>query len=57
MARRIYRELGQQAKDVAIPVETAPGEVAQVDFGFAGWRWDPDTGRRRKSWVFVMVLG
>lgn len=57
MVQRIRRELGPRAKDVAIPVETAPGEVAQVDFGFAGWRWDPATGRRRKSWVFVMVLG
>ena len=35
----------------------AAGEVAQVDFGFAGWRRDPDTGGQRKSWVFVMVLG
>ncbi len=57
MVQRIRRELGPQAKDVAIPVDTAPGEVAQVDFGFAGWRRDPDTGRQRKSWVFVMVLG
>jgi hypothetical protein len=42
---------------VVIPVETDPGEVAQVDFGYAGRLWDPDTGRLRKTWVFVLVLG
>ncbi len=57
MVRRLDRDRGPQAKDVAIPVDTVAGEVAQVDFGFGGWRWDPDTGRNRRSWVFVMVLG
>ena len=57
MVHRIRRARGPQAADVAVPVQTAAGEVAQVDFGFAGWRWDPKQGRRRKSWVFVMVLG
>ena len=57
MVARIRRERGPQASDVAVPVETGPGDVAQVDFGFAGWRWDPGTGRLRKSWVFVLVLG
>lgn len=56
-ARRIQRERGVQAEDVVIPVETAAGEVAQVDFGLAGRFFDPATGRIRKAWVFVMVLG
>jgi hypothetical protein len=34
-----------------------PGEVAQVDFGYAGKLWDPESGKLRKAWVFVMVLG
>jgi hypothetical protein len=42
---------------VAIPVVTAPGEVAQVDFGYAGKRYDPDRGVLRKTWLFVMTLG
>jgi len=54
---RLAGEAGPSADDVAIPVETAPGEVAQVDFGYAGMLWDPETGRQRKAWVFVMVLG
>jgi transposase len=45
------------AVDVAIPVDTEPGEVAQVDFGAIGKLWDPDTGRMREAYVFVLVLG
>lgn len=57
LCARLRRQQGPRAEDVAIPVVTAPGEVAQVDFGYAGKLWDPDTGRARKAWVFVMVLG
>jgi len=42
--------------DVAIPIETAPGEEAQVDFGYVGKLYDPDRGVPRKAWVFVMTL-
>jgi len=51
------RERGPVAEGVAIPVETEPGDVAQVDFGYAGYRFDPESEKLRKSWVFVMVLG
>src|SRR5690606_12162928 len=44
-------------EDVAIPVETRAGEVAQVDFGYVGYLVDPQSGKLRKAWVFVMVLG
>jgi transposase len=54
---RLDRARGPVATDVAIPVETAPGEVAQVDFGYAGKRYDPDRGILRKCWLFVMKLG
>lgn len=54
---RIDREQGPRATDVAIPVETAPGEVAQVDFVYAKKRYDPERGVLRKSWLFVMTLG
>lgn len=36
--------------------ETAPGEVAQVDFGQMGLIYDPDTGRRRKLHALVVTL-
>lgn len=57
MCRRLKIEAGPKEEDVAIPVETVPGEVAQVDFGYAGLRYDPDRGVLRKCWVFVMTLG
>jgi hypothetical protein len=46
---RLRRERRITAADVAIPVETGPGEVAQVDFGYAGKIYDPSLGRRRKA--------
>ena len=42
--------------DVAIPLETEPGEEAQVDFVYAGKVYDPDRGVLRRCWLFVMVL-
>ncbi len=58
--RRVYRrwrkQRGVRAEDVAIPVETAAGEIAQVDFGYVGHLYDAASGRRRKAWVFVLVL-
>jgi transposase len=41
---------------VCVRIETKPGEEAQVDFGYAGLTIEPATGKRRKTWVFVMVL-
>ena len=42
--------------DVAIPVTTLPGEVAQVDFFDVGKVFDPVENRSRKCWLFVMLL-
>lgn len=55
--RALRKAQGVEPTDVAIPVETAPGEVAQVDFGYVGRLYDPQTGTLRKAWCFVMVLG
>lgn len=57
MCLRLARERGPRAEDVAIPVETLPGEVAQVDFVYAGMIYDPERGVPRRAWLFVMVLG
>jgi hypothetical protein len=35
---------------------TAPGEEAQVDYGYLGAWLDPRAGRRRRVWAFSMVL-
>lgn len=54
--KRLKRARGPAASDVAIPVHTESGQQAQVDFGFVGRLVDPETGKQRKAWVFVMVL-
>lgn len=41
---------------VTIRMETPAGEEAQVDFGYAGMMHDPETGKKRKSWAFVLKL-
>lgn len=41
---------------VAIPLESEPGEEAQVDFVYAGKVYDPERGVLRRCWLFVMVL-
>lgn len=57
LCKRLKKESGVRPQDVHIRVETEPGEVAQVDFGYIGMLYDSDSGVLRKSWVFVMVLG
>ncbi|MCB9506361.1 MAG: IS21 family transposase [Myxococcales bacterium] len=55
--QRWKRERGVLASEVVIPVDTAPGEVAQVDFGYVGTLFDEQSGKLRKAWAFVMTLG
>jgi transposase len=57
LCRRLAREEGPRAEDIAIPVETEAGEVAQVDFGYAGLRYDPSSKVLRRTWLFLMTLG
>lgn len=57
LVARARRDLGPRAEDVAIPVVSAPGEVGQVDFKYAGFLRDPEKKGPRKAWIFLMVLG
>lgn len=57
MCRRLRADKGVDPSKVAIVVETKPGEVAQVDFGYVGRLYDPTQGCLRRAWCFVMVLG
>jgi transposase len=43
--------------EVVMRVETLPGEVAQVDFGYLGYLLDSERQALHKSWAFVMTLG
>lgn len=53
---RYVQKLDPSMPDVTVRVETEPGAEAQVDFGYAGKMIDPETGKVRKSWAFVMTL-
>ena len=56
MVKQLRKARGVRAQDVAIPVETMPGEIAQVDFGYVGRLFDPEQGVLRRAWAFVIVL-
>jgi transposase len=45
-----------QPPEVFVRLETAPGAVAQVDFGEVRALFDPGTQTLRRTWVFTMVL-
>lgn len=53
---RFVQHLEPKTPDVVVRVETAPGEEAQVDFGYAGYLLDPVSRNKRKAWAFVMTL-
>ena len=57
LCARIRRQRGISPEEVAIPVETEPGAVAQVDFTYVGKLYDPEQAVLRKSWLFLMSLG
>lgn len=54
--RRYVLHLEQTTPVAFVRLETPPGQEAQVDFGAAGRMIDPETGKLRKAWVFVMTL-
>lgn len=54
--RRFVNRLRPNEPEAFCRIETAPGEEAQVDFGSAGLQYDSRSGRRRKTWMFVMTL-
>lgn len=53
---RFVRKLKPKQPKTTVRVERKPGEEGQVDFGYAGYLLDPETGQRRRAWVFVMTL-
>jgi transposase len=55
--RRFVHALEPRPKpEVFVRVESKPGQQAQVDFAYAGKMLDPQTGKLRKAWAFVMTL-
>ena len=56
--KRFVRKLrGVAAPEARVVIETAPGEEAQVDYGTGPMVRDPQTGKYRRTRLFVMTLG
>jgi len=53
---RFVQRVKGHLPEATVRVERAPGEEGQVDFGYAGWMIDPETGQLRRTWAFVMTL-
>jgi transposase len=59
LKRWIAANLPEQALRSKVTVlgdDPAPGQEAQIDYGYLGMWLDPLGGRRRRVWGFVMVL-
>lgn len=55
---RFVRKLrGAQIPQARVVIVTAPGEEAQVDYGTGPMVRDPQTGKYRRTRLFVMTLG
>ena len=50
------RNWGRRRVRTVRMADTAPGEVAEVDFGRLGMITDPATGKRRVVWALIVVL-
>ena len=56
--KRFVRKLrGSQSPEARAVIETAPGEEAQVDYGTGPMVRDPQTGKYRRTRLFVLTLG
>lgn len=54
---RFVRSLEPRTPEACVRVETPPGDVGQVDFGYAGRLRDARDGVVKRAWVFVVTLG
>jgi transposase len=56
--QRLVRKLrGAQTPEARVVIVTAPGQEAQVDYGTGPMVRDPQTGKYRRTRLFVMTLG
>jgi transposase len=46
----------EKANKTTVHLETAPGEQAQVDYGYVGLMKDPLSEKMRKAYAFIMTL-
>jgi transposase len=56
--KRFLRKLcGSPTPEARVVIQTAPGEEAQVDYGSGPMVRDPQSGKYRRTRLFVMTLG
>jgi transposase len=56
--KRFVRKLrGMRSPDARVVIETSPGEEAQVDYGSGPMVRDPQSGKYRRTRMFVLTLG
>jgi transposase len=53
---RLIQSLGEREPDATVPLQFAPAEAAQVDFGAGPILSDTPGARERRTWCFVMTL-
>jgi hypothetical protein len=55
--RFVLKLRGATSPEARVIIETKPGEEAQVDYGTGPMVRDPDSGKYRRTRLFVMALG
>jgi len=55
--RFVLKLRGAVSSEARVIIETRPGEEAQVDYGTGPMVRDPDSGKYRRTRLFVMTLG
>ena len=55
--RFVRKQRGTQSPEARAVILTAPGEEAQVDYGTGPLVRDPETGKYRRTRLFVLTLG
>jgi transposase len=55
--RFVNKLRGSPTPEARVVIETAPGEEAQVDYGAGPMVRDPDSGKYRRTRLFVLTLG
>ena len=55
--RFVRKQRGTQSPEARAVIVTAPGEEAQVDYGSGPLVRDPETGKYRRTRLFVLTLG
>ena len=57
MKRFVRRLRGMRSPEARVIIETPPGEEAQVDYGSGPMVRDPQSGKYRRTRMFVLTLG